>query len=214
MNQATKPLFVGIAGGSGSGKTYLAREICSRFARFGAGILDYDSYYLDQSHLDFPARARLNFDHPAALDHGLLFDHLRSLAAMQPVTKPRYDFTTHLRLPEGAVFEPAPVIVVEGLFALWSAEVRSVMDLRIFVDADPDIRFIRRLRRDVVERGRTLESVVSQYMNCVRPMYGAHIEPTKAYANLVLDNTENVDLERAFGAVEQRMHAFAATVRS
>jgi uridine kinase len=193
MSNPGQPLVVGIAGGTGSGKTVVATNLAKRYAQIGVLILDQDSYYRDQRHLSEAERTLVNYDEPQVVDHDLLFHHLQQLIAGQPIEKPRYRFATHTRDPEWEVVHPRPIIFVEGLFALWYSPLRSLMDLKVYVEADPDMRFIRRLRRDVLERGRTVESVIAQYLKTVRPMHLAHIEPTKAYADVVVDNTESLE---------------------
>jgi uridine kinase len=195
-----KPILIGVAGGTGSGKTLLTTTLAARYARLGVCIIDQDSYYHDQSHLSPEERNRLNFDEASAIDHDLLFGHLQQLLAGKTVEKPQYDFTTHTRRSESDWVSPQPIIFLEGLFALWDPNCRSLMDLKVYVEADADIRFIRRLRRDILERGRTVESVVEQYLTTVRPMHQLYVEPTRAYADLIVDNTDCV--EPAVSAVE------------
>ena len=193
MTETVKPLLIGVAGGTGSGKTLLTTTLAARYARVGVCIIDQDSYYHDQSHLSPGERSRVNFDQGSAIDHSLLFDHLQRLLAGQAIKKPRYDFATHTRQPESDLVSTRPVIFLEGLFALWDADCRSLMDLRVYVEAEADIRFIRRLRRDILERGRTVESVVEQYLRTVRPMHQLYVEPTRAYADIVVDNSDRID---------------------
>jgi uridine kinase len=196
-----RPILIGVAGGTGSGKTLLTTAVAARYARLGVCIIDQDSYYHDQSHLSLEERNRLNFDQASAIDHDLLFGHLQQLLAGQAIEKPRYDFATHTRRPENDGVSPQPIIFLEGLFALWDSKCRSLMDLKVYVEADADIRFIRRLRRDILERGRTVESVVEQYLTTVRPMHQLYVEPTRAHADLIVDNTDSV--EPAVAAVER-----------
>jgi len=203
MSNPGQPLVVGIAGGTGSGKTAVATNLANRYAQIGVLILDLDSYYRDQSHWSEAERMLVNYDEPEVVDHPLLFHHLQQLIASQPIQKPRYCFATHTRDPEWEVVHPRPIIFVEGLFALWYSPLRTLMDLKVYVEADPDMRFIRRLRRDVLERGRTVESVIAQYLKTVRPMHLAHIEPTKGYADVVVDNTES--LEQAVTVIDQAL---------
>jgi uridine kinase len=193
VTETAKPLLIGMAGGTGSGKTLLTAALAARFARTGVCVIDQDSYYHDQSHLSPEERKDVNFDQASAVDHNLLFEHLQQLIVGEAIEKPRYDFVTHTRWPETDRVSPQPIIVLEGLFALWDPECRSVMDLKVYVEADADIRFIRRLRRDILERGRTVESVVAQYLRTVRPMHQLYVEPTRAYADLVVDNTDRID---------------------
>ena len=184
------PVIIGIGGGTGSGKTTLARALVERYAIVGVALVDQDSYYRDQSHLSLPERESVNYDEPSAIDHDLLLEHLRELRAGRRIVKPQYCFASHTRSGEGETVAPRPLVVVAGLFALWEPRIRSLMALKIFVDADADIRFIRRLQRDVLERGRSVQSVVEQYLQTVRPMHKLYIEPTRRHADLVVYNTD------------------------
>ena len=185
------PFLVGIGGGTGSGKTTVAHGIAREFSNLGVCVLEQDSYYLDQSHLSEQERETINYDQPSAIDHDLLLNHLRRLLSGQSLRKPLYSFSTHMRVGEGEIIAPCPLMVLEGLFTLWDPRVRSLLNLKVFLDADADIRLIRRLQRDVEERGRTVESVVTQYLRWVRPMYDRYVEPTKAHADLVINTTES-----------------------
>jgi len=186
------PLLIGIAGGTGSGKTTLATDLLRKYAREGACLLEQDSYYRDRSHLSTIERKGINYDEPQAIEHDLLFEHVKSLMSGKAIEKPVYCFKTHTRTREVQVVDPTPVILLEGLFALWDQRARLLMDLKIYVDAAADLRFLRRARRDVCERGRTISSVFDQYLGTVRPMHELHIEPTKAYADLVVENNGDV----------------------
>lgn len=204
MNQQPQPFLVAIAGGTGAGKTTLAKRLAERYRELGATLMDQDSYYHDLSYLDEQARAQVNFDDPAALDHDLLFSHLEQLLAGEAIQKPRYAFAIHTRTGELDRVASNPLIILEGLWALWDARVRALAGLKVYVDADADIRFIRRLRRDVVERGRTWESVVAQYSTSVRPMHQLYVEPTRAFADLVFD-TMRTPLEESLAGIEQAL---------
>ena len=183
-------ISVGVAGGSGSGKSTLLRLLVQRLGP--ATVLDLDSYYLDRSRLAPDLRQRLNYDEPAAFDLPLLLHHLRILAKGRAIDKPRYSFHTHTR--EGSVrVSPSALIFVEGLFTLWWQELRSLLDITFFLDAPAPVRFSRRAARDVAERGRTEESVTQQYLQTVRPMHERYIEPTRVYADYVLDNSGSLD---------------------
>ncbi len=186
--EATKrrPITIGVAGGTGSGKTTVAHAILERVGWQRIAYLQQDAYYHDASNLPLAERARLNFDHPSALDSALLARHVQALQAGQAIDVPIYDFTTHTRRPETRRVQPQPVILVEGILLFAEPALRQLMDIKIFVDADPDLRFIRRLRRDIAERGRTLESVITQYLETVRPMHLEFVEPSKRYADVII----------------------------
>ncbi len=179
------PFVLGIAGGSGSGKTTVVERV-RQIVGPRVAILPMDNYYRDLGHLPFEERQKTNYDHPDAFDNDLLLAHLDALIAGQAVEMPLYSFTEHRRLPETQRVDPGPVIVVEGILALFDPELRARMDLKVFVDADPDVRFIRRLIRDIEERGRSVESVVMQYLDTVRPMHLTFVEPSKRYADLII----------------------------
>jgi len=185
-----RPFIIGIGGGTGAGKSTLARRLASVYAEIGTVILDQDSYYRDQSHLTFEQRILTNYDQPSALDEDLLRRQVRQLAAGEPIRKPRYCFTTHTRLAETDDVQPASLVILEGLMALCDERLRALMGMKIFVEADADVRLIRRLVRDVQERGRTLDSTVAQYRDSIRPMHRRYVDPTKAFADLVVDTTE------------------------
>ena len=179
-------LVLGISGGTGSGKTTIAEEITRCLGPENSVILHQDSYYLDRSLLPADERNRVNFDHPSAFDWRLLKEHLAALRAARSIQKPIYSFHTHRRLEETAKVEPRPVLIVEGIMVLEDPELRSMMDMKVYVDADADVRFIRRLDRDIRERGRSIESVVDQYMSSVRPMHLQFVEPSKRYADIII----------------------------
>jgi uridine kinase len=175
-----------VAGGTGSGKTTVAQAILERVGRDRIAYIQHDSYYRDLSHLPLEERARVNFDHPDALENELLVQHLRQLCAGRPAEVPIYDFTTHTRRPETRTVYPHRVILVEGILIFADKTLRDMMDVKIFVDTDADIRFIRRLQRDIAERGRTMESVIRQYLETVRPMHLEFVEPSKRYADVII----------------------------
>lgn len=181
-----KPIIVGVAGGTGSGKTTVSQAILERVGPDRIAYIQHDSYYRDLSHLPLEERARVNFDHPDALENELLVQHLRQLCAGQPAEVPIYDFTTHTRRPETRTVYPHRVILVEGILIFADKTLRDMMDVKIFVDTDADIRFIRRLQRDIAERGRTMESVIRQYLETVRPMHLEFVEPSKRYADVII----------------------------
>ncbi len=177
---------IGIAGGSGSGKTTLARLIMERIGPEHIAFLPHDAYYRDFSHLPPEERARVNYDHPDALETELLIQHIQALKAGRAIERPIYDYTTHSRKKETIRVEPRPIILVEGILVLVEPKLRALFDLKLYVDTDPDIRFIRRLTRDTRERGRTVEMVIEQYLNTVRPMHLEFVEPSKRYADLII----------------------------
>ena len=179
-------ILIGIAGGSGSGKTLIAKTICSELGSKRVLLLYQDSYYKDLSHLSIEERNSRNFDHPDAIDTALLIEHLRSLRCGRTIEQPIYDFVTHTRTKETVEIGPHAIIVLEGILIFENVELRDLMDIKIYVDTDPDIRVIRRLRRDTLERGRTMESVIHQYEESVRPMHLQFVEPSKRYANLIV----------------------------
>jgi uridine kinase len=179
-------ILIGIAGGSGSGKTLVAQRIIQELGSDRVVILQQDSYYKDLSHLPFEERAAQNFDHPNAIDSELMIQHLEELLNGWTVDIPLYDFTTHTRRAETRRAGPHDIIVLEGILILDNPRLRELMDIKVYVDTDPDIRFIRRLRRDTTERGRTMQSVIEQYENSVRPMHLQFVEPTKRYADIII----------------------------
>lgn len=181
-----KPFLIGIAGGTGSGKTTVARRIYESLHLDSAVFIDHDAYYRDLAHLSLEERAAVNFDHPKSLDNDLLVAHLQALQAGRSVEKPVYDFARHTRAPETVRVHPRDVILVDGILLFAEARLREMFDLRIFVDTDADVRFIRRMRRDLEERGRSLDSVIEQYLTTVRPMHFEFVEPSKRYADVIL----------------------------
>jgi uridine kinase len=186
-----KPFVIGIAGGTGSGKTTVARRIYESLHLDSAVFLDQDSYYRELDHLPLEERRTINFDHPDSLDNDLLVEQLRRLIAGEPIEKPLYDFAAHTRAPETQRVEPRDVILVEGILLFVDARLRELFDLKIFVDTEADVRFIRRLRRDLELRGRTIDSVIDQYLTTVRPMHFEFVEPSKRYADIILPRGGN-----------------------
>lgn len=184
--EGVRPVFIGIAGGTGSGKTTVAQAILQRVPRARATLLEQDSYYRDQSHLTLEQRRRVNYDHPSAFDTELLVDHLDRLARGESIEKPVYDFATYTRTALTVRVEPTDIVIVEGILVLEDPRVRQRLDIKLFVDTDADVRVLRRLMRDIKERGRTLESVVEQYLETVRPMHLQFVEPTRRYADLII----------------------------
>jgi uridine kinase len=189
---------IGVAGGSGSGKTTVVRRIVDSLGPEHVTLLDHDRYYRDRNDLRLEERAALNYDHPDSLETDLLVSHVRALKAGRAVEVPRYDFTRHARLTETDMFHPRRALIVEGILIFTDAALRDLMDIKVFVDTDSDTRFIRRLQRDVAERGRTMESVIDQYQSTVKPMHLEFVEPSKRYADVIIPlgghNTVAVDL--------------------
>jgi len=182
----TRPIVVGVAGGSGSGKSTVVRLIMEGVEPDRVSLLHHDAYYRDYRHLGPEERAAINFDHPEALETSLLVRHLHQLLAGRSVEVPEYDFTTHSRRTRTRTVHPTEVVVVDGILVLAEPELRVLMDIRLYVDTDSDLRFIRRLERDIRERGRSLDSVIQQYCATVRPMHLEFVEPSKRYADLVV----------------------------
>ncbi|WP_369044523.1 uridine kinase [Staphylococcus chromogenes] len=182
----TSTTIIGIAGGSGSGKTSVTNEIMKNLDGHSVALIEQDFYYKDQSHLTFEERLKTNYDHPFAFDNDLLIENLKDLKAGKSVEVPTYDYTIHTRSDKKIAFEPKDVIIVEGIFALENETLRNMMDVKIYVDTDADLRILRRLIRDTKERDRTMESVVDQYLNVVRPMHNQFIEPTKKFADIII----------------------------
>jgi uridine kinase len=181
-----QPVVIGVAGGTGSGKTTVAQEILNRAGTEQISLIQHDAYYKDLSVLPLAQRAMMNFDHPDSLDNELLIAHLKALKAGRPVEIPVYDFTTHTRSTETRWVEPHRVILLEGILIFADEALRKQMDVKIYVDTDADIRFIRRLQRDLAERGRTMESVIHQYLATVRPMHEEFVERSKRYADVII----------------------------
>ncbi len=181
-----RPLIIGVAGGTGSGKTTVVRKIMETLGSRDVVVIQHDSYYRDRSHLSPEERACINYDHPDALETNLFADHLELLISGKPAAIPVYDFVTHTRRKETVQVKPARVIVVEGILILADERLRSLMDIKIFVDTDDDERFIRRMQRDVRERGRSHESVVEQYLSSVKPMHLQFVEPSKRHADIII----------------------------
>jgi uridine kinase len=181
-----RPIILGVAGGSGSGKTTVVRGIVRALGGDEVTVIHHDSYYRDTSHLTQEARYAINYDHPDSLETELLVEHLRELRAGRGVAVPLYDFSAHTRLAEREHVEPRKVIIVDGLLILWDPALRALMDIKVYVDTDADLRFIRRLERDIRERGRSTESVIQQYTRTVRPMHLEFVEPSKRYADVIV----------------------------
>lgn len=181
-----KPIIIGVAGGSGSGKTSVTRSIYERFSDTSILVIEQDYYYKDQSHLPYEERLKTNYDHPLAFDNDLLVEHLHSLLNWQAIERPIYDYKIHTRSEKTEQIEPKEVIILEGILILEDPRLVNLMDIKVFVDTDSDIRIIRRIERDLKERGRTLDSVINQYLSAVRPSHLQFIEPTKRYADIII----------------------------
>ena len=187
MLKSERPVIIGIAGGSGSGKTTIANEIYNQLHQNDRILtITQDSYYKDNDDLSMDERQKINYDHPDAFDMELLVDQLKELMSYNPVEMPVYDFTAHTRSKKTIHTEPADIIILEGILVLADEKLRNLMDIKVFVDTDEDMRFIRRLQRDTEQRGRTVNSVIEQYLETVKPMYNQFIEPTKRYANIIV----------------------------
>ncbi|WP_281829965.1 MULTISPECIES: uridine kinase [Lactobacillus] len=187
MTQLDKPVIIGIAGGSGSGKTTIAHEIADEINDDDhITILTQDSYYKDNTGVPMAERKKINYDHPDAFDMPLLEAQLNQLLHRKPIEMPTYDFTAHTRSEKTIYVEPSDIIILEGILVLSNEAIRNLMDIKVYVDTDDDIRFIRRLERDMKERGRSLDSVINQYLSTVKPMYHQFIEPTKRYADIIV----------------------------
>lgn len=186
MRELPRPVTIAVAGGSGSGKTTVSRAILERVGSDHIAYLPHDAYYRDLSELSAAQRRSVNFDHPDALDTALLCQHIRQLQEWNTVHIPVYDFTRDARTDQTFTVEPQPIILVEGILILAEAELRPLFDVKIFVDADSDLRFIRRLKRDIAERGRSPESIIAQYLATVRPMHMEFVEPSKRYADVII----------------------------
>ena len=201
MPTKKKPLVIGIAGGTGSGKTTVANAVLSRVGLQRIAFLSHDAYYRDLSHLPIEERRKINFDHPDSLETELLVEHIQGLMNWQPVEVPVYDFTCHSRTSQTLHVEPRRVILVDGILIFYEPALRPLFDVKIYVDTDADLRFIRRLQRDIIERGRTTESVIQQYLNTVRPMHMEFVEPSKRYADVIIPegglNTVALDMVSA-----------------
>jgi len=181
-----KPVVIGVAGGSGSGKTSVTKAIYERFSDTSILVLEQDYYYKDQSHLSFEERLNTNYDHPLAFDNNFMIQQIQELLQFKSIAKPVYDYKLHTRSDKAIVVEPKDVIILEGILILEDPKLRELMDIKVFVDTDADLRIIRRLLRDMKERGRSLDSVIDQYLNNVRPSHLQFVEPTKRYADIII----------------------------
>jgi uridine kinase len=186
MEVGMQSIVIGVAGGTGSGKTTVANEILERVGAKHIAYIPHDAYYRDHSHMPLEERAQVNYDHPDSLETELLVEHLKELRAGRAIEIPVYDFTTHTRTQQTRRVGPAPVILVEGILVFAERALRALFDVKLYIDTDADVRFIRRLRRDIEERGRSAESVCDQYLSTVRPMHLEFVEPSKRYADVII----------------------------
>lgn len=189
-----KPLVIAVAGGSSSGKTTVVQEITKNLPEVDVLVLKHDDYYKDQSEMTMEERRKVNYDHPFALDNDLFWKHLTLLLAGETIEKPTYDFVNLTRAAETEIVHPAKIIFLEGILILEDPRIRELADIKIFVECDDDLRFIRRLKRDINERGRTVDSVIDQYLTTVKPMYHSFVKPTKRYADIIIPNDYNHDV--------------------
>ena len=202
-----KPLIIGIAGGSGSGKSTVARNVAEALTNLAVAFIDMDAYYRNFTDLSLDERRHLNWDHPDAFDYRLLTEHLTRLSARQTVDKPVYDFVTHLRSADVVPIEPSDVIVIDGILLFVDEEVRDLCDVKVFVDADSDIRLIRRIQRDLSSRGRPLGEIIDQYLSTVQPMHLQFVEPSKRYADIIVPRGghNSVAIEMIVAKIRQRL---------
>ncbi|HRY78199.1 MAG TPA: uridine kinase [Candidatus Izemoplasmatales bacterium] len=189
-----KPLVIAVAGGSSSGKTTVVEKITKNLPNYEIVVIKHDDYYKDQKNLSMEERRKVNYDHPFALDSDLFFHHLEGLLAGKEIRKPTYDFVHLTRAEATEVVKPAKIIILEGILVLEDPRIRGLADIKIFVEADDDLRFIRRLKRDIEERGRTLDNVISQYLTTVKPMFHEFVKPTKRYADIIIPNDTSHDV--------------------
>ncbi len=209
MGFVSRPFVIGIAGGSGSGKTTVTEAVVRAVGPQHVALLPMDNYYKDNAHLPFEERLKLSYDHPDAFDLELYLAHIQQLLAGQPVAVPIYSFQEYTRTPQTLEVRPAPVVVLEGILLLVDARLRALMNLKVFVDTDADVRFIRRLQRDLIERGRSVESVIKQYLEHVRPMHLSFVEPSKRYADVIIPHGGHN--QEALAMLSARVHSLVST---
>ena len=207
-----KPLIIGIAGGSGSGKSTVARNVAAALGDASVAFIDMDAYYLDHGHLPIEERRKVNWDHPNAFDWDCLVGQLGQLAGGQAIDKPVYDFVGHARSAETVRIPPADVVVIDGILLFTDARVRELCDVKVFVDADPDVRLIRRIRRDMAKRGRPLPEILEQYLSTVQPMHLEFVEPSKRYADVIVPRGGHnpVAIEMIAAKIVRRVQAGSA----
>lgn len=204
-----KPLIIGIAGGTGSGKSTVARNVAQALHTESVAFIDMDAYYLNFAHLPYAERKKINWDHPDAFDWPLLIDQLQRLAAGESIEKPVYDFVNHTRSNQIIPVPPASVVVVDGILLFSDARMRELCDVKVFVDADADIRLIRRIRRDTAKRGRALDEVLDQYLTTVQPMHLQFVEPSKRYADVIVPRGGHnaVAIEMIVAKIQRRLES-------
>jgi uridine kinase len=207
-----KPLVIGIAGGSGSGKSTVARNVAAALGNASVAFIDMDGYYLDHSHLPLAERKRVNWDHPNAFDWELLVSQLGQLAGARAIDKPTYDFVQHARSTTVVRIPPADVVVIDGILLFVDARVRELCDVKVFVDADADVRLIRRIRRDMAKRGRPLGEILEQYLSTVQPMHLEFVEPSKRYADVIVPRggKNSIAIEMIVAKIARRLQVGAA----
>ncbi|MCB8979671.1 MAG: uridine kinase [Ardenticatenaceae bacterium] len=210
--EPNSPIVFGVAGGTASGKTTVARTILEAVGASQVAYMPHDAYYRDQPKLSFEERSQLNYDHPNSLETRLMVKHIQQLLQGKAVQVPVYDFTTHRRTDQTVLVEPAPIILVDGILIFTKRRLRELMDIKVYVDTDADVRFIRRLQRDMEERGRSLPSVVAQYLETVRPMHLKFVEPSKRFADVIIPNggMNRVAIEM----VVSRLHALLPDIHT
>jgi uridine kinase len=208
----SKPLIIGIAGGSGSGKSTVARKVADSLTSLSIAFIDMDAYYRNYAAIPLEERRRVNWDHPDAFDFDLLTDHLQALSERRTIDKPVYDFVTHLRSDKTLRVEPSDVIVIDGILLFVDPRVRELCDVKVFVDADADIRLIRRLRRDMRSRGRPLNEIIDQYLSTVQPMHLQFVEPSKRYADIIVPRGGHnaIAIEMIVAKISRRLAAAIA----
>jgi uridine kinase len=205
----SKPLIIGIAGGTGSGKSTVARRVAEALTESSVAFIDMDAYYKNFAHLPMAERKRVNWDHPDAFDLDLFVEHLSRLSDGEPIEKPAYDFVQHVRSPHTIAIAPSDVVVIDGILLFVDARVRSLCDVKVYVDADADVRLIRRLRRDIAQRGRPFDEILEQYLSTVRPMHLQFVEPSKRYADVIVPRGGHnaVAIEMIVAKIQRRLAA-------
>src|SRR5690242_8740608 len=208
-----KPLIIGIAGGTGSGKSTVARRVAEALTASSVAFIDMDAYYKNFAHLPMAERKRVNWDHPDAFDLDLFVEHLSRLSDGEAIEKPAYDFVQHVRSPHTIAIAPSDVVVIDGILLFVDARVRSLCDVKVYVDADADVRLIRRLRRDIAQRGRSIDQILEQYLSTVRPMHLQFVEPSKRYADVIVPRGGHnaIAVEMIVAKIQRRLHTPASS---